>query len=85
MRRLRGGDVKPGTLFAPRRYSKASWKRLVDDDGIVHEGRMLFRTVYGEKAARTNLYRPRCNKTVVLTTATEAALNCFACLVLETG
>jgi hypothetical protein len=61
------------------------WKRLRDVDGVVHEGRRLSRVVHGSRAERTELFRPRCDKTRQLTALTDAGLSCIACMVLRQG
>ncbi len=75
----------PGTLFLPPKARKSMWKRLLDGDGLVHEGRRLHRVVHGARAERTEIFRPRCDKTLQLTALTDAGLSCIQCMVLRQG
>lgn len=75
--------MKPGTLFLPHKARKSHWKRLLDVDGVVHEGRRLRRTVFGARSELTDIFRPRCDKTLFLTTQTTDVLNCIACMSLR--
>lgn len=74
-----------GTLFLPPKARKSYWKRLLDADGVVHEGRPLHRVVHGARAERTDLFRPRCDKALQLTVLTDAGLSCIACIVKRQG
>ena len=79
--------MRPGTLFVKLSSSKkkSAWKRLRDDDGVVHDGKPSHEVVRGQKTKASGLYRARCVKTLQLKKRVDDDTTCLGCLASRNG
>jgi hypothetical protein len=76
--------MKPGTLYV-RKHTKKQRKRVIDDTGMVHEGRPLREVQRGAKSKATGFFLARCDPGLMLSRRTDAPITCFICLAMKVG